>query len=121
MTDTGAAGVGPFGLVVRLASGLVAGLIAFTAATAFASGWFVPALAAAPAAVAAAVLTRVRAAAVPLPFQLLFTAGAVVAAVRLVRLAVFIVAPTATGWSLTPDNAGGGAGSGARHRRVVSV
>jgi alpha-1,2-mannosyltransferase len=107
MSAVSPAGLRPFSLVVSLAAAVLAGLIAFTATSAFVTGWFVPAVVTAIAATAAAVLvsgsSRARAP-VPTVFQLLFTLGAIAAALTLVRLAVFVVVPTAAAWSLRPDN-----------------
>jgi alpha-1,2-mannosyltransferase len=106
MTDTRPAGLGPFALAVHLAVAALAGLVVFPAAAAFVSGWFIPAIVTAIAAPAAAVLAlrgRQRAlASVPGTFQALFVVGAIAASAVLLRLAVFIVVPTASGWSLFP-------------------
>jgi alpha-1,2-mannosyltransferase len=102
------AGRGPFSLAVHLAVALLAGLVTFTATAAFVSGWFVPAIASAIIGPAAALVAlrgrRTVPVAVPVPFQVLFAIGSLAAAVVLVRLAVFVVDPTAAGWSVLPAN-----------------
>ena len=102
------AGRGPFVLAVHLAVALLAGLIVFTAAAAFVSGWFIPAVVTALVAPAAAVLAlraqRPAFDAVPVTFQALFVLGALAAGAVLLRLTVFVVVPTAAGWSLFPGN-----------------
>lgn len=108
MTDTRPAGSGLFAWAVHLAVALLAGLIAFPAAAAFAAGWFVPAVVAAIVAPAAAVLLlrgRQRAlASTPVTFQALFVLGTLAAGAVLIRLTVFVVVPTAAGWSMSPGN-----------------
>ena len=83
-------------------------MIAFTAAAAFAAGWFIPAVVTALVAPAAAVLAlrgRQRLlASVPRTFQALFVLGAIAAGAVLLRLTVFIMVPAAAGWSVRPDN-----------------
>ena len=95
-------------LAVHLAVALLAGLIVFTAAASFVSGWFIPAVVTALVAPAAAVLAlraqRPAFDAVPVTFQALFVLGALAAGAVLLRLTVFVVVPTAAGWSLTPGN-----------------
>jgi alpha-1,2-mannosyltransferase len=99
---------GPFTFAVHAAVGVLAGVIAFTATAAFASGWFVPAVAAAITAPLAAWLVlrphRHVLPGVPATFQVLFVAGALAVAIVLVRLTVFIMVPDAAGWSVHPDS-----------------
>jgi alpha-1,2-mannosyltransferase len=106
MTNTRRIGPAPFVVAVYLAVTALAGSIVFTAAAAFASGWFVPAIVTALLAPAAAALTlrgqRPVLAAVPRTFQALFVVGALAAGAVLVRLTVFVVVPTATAWSVLP-------------------
>jgi alpha-1,2-mannosyltransferase len=107
MSAVSPAGLRPFSLVVWLAAAVLGGLVAFTATAALVAGWFVPAVVTAltaPAAGLVAVRSHPSHAAVPLRFQLLFAVGMLAASVVLVRLAVFIVVPTAGAWSLIPDN-----------------
>jgi alpha-1,2-mannosyltransferase len=105
---TSPAGHGPFAFAVHLAVALVAGLIVFTAAAAFVSGWFIPAVLSAIVAPAAAVLTlrgrEPQIAAATWTSQALFVLGTVAAGALLLRLAVFIVVPTAAAWSVAPGN-----------------
>ena len=72
------------------------------------SGWFIPAVVTALVAPAAAVLAlraqRPAFDAVPVTFQALFVLGALAAGAVLLRLTVFVVVPTAAGWSLFPGN-----------------
>jgi hypothetical protein len=87
---------------------MLAGVIVFMAMAAFVPGWFAPAVVAAIAAPPAAwlVLRRHRRLliGVPAAFQALFVLGALVVAILLVRLCVFMMVPAATAWSVEPGS-----------------